>query len=140
MRPSAAIIYIYILHKYKYVYIYMNISEKQANSPKLLAHKTLTTHCHLRDIYGKSERKIRKLYCERETKHQSFPALRKTQTQNKFMSLCFSVDASKSAEDTTSQATREKGRWGLGPAPSEHEAVLLFYTANSCDIPRYENR
>lgn len=54
------------------------------------------------------------------------------------MSLCFPTEASKKAEDTT--RARQQARSGEKRDQSEHGAVLLFYTANSCDIPCYENR
>lgn len=77
---------------------------------------------------------------EKKTKHHPFPARKKQKQklQNKFMFRCFPTEASKKAEDAT--RARQQERRGGKRDQSEHRAVLLFYTANSCDIPRYENR
>lgn len=57
------------------------------------------------------------------------------------MSWCFPAEASKEAEDTTSARDREGGeRRGekekKAGSVRTRGAVLLFYTANSCDIRR----
>lgn len=138
-RPPAAIKH--YLHKkniYNYTQIYIYISEKKLEiiaNAQLLAYSTLVIYYHLLDTYSNcifffssfsQEHIILSKYKETEQIHV----------------LVFSNAGIKGSrrhdESQKERGKRRGGRGGAGGASSVRTrgAVLLFYTANSCDIRR----